>query len=189
MILLIIFGLLWIISLIFIVKSNGFDGVSVLMSLASLTILTFFLLLFNLSISAIWLNKKNVSFTKNIEPIASLKYNNSGLHGSFFLGSGTIENRRYYYFMKKNNDGSFSESRMLAPDTKIFEDSDSINQPYIVRTYNYTITSPTLKLFLLKPKGKINVEDSGNSCGCKSNNKAEIHIPKGTIIQEYQISL
>lgn len=71
-------------------------------------------------------------------------------------------------------------------DTKIFEDSDSINQPYVIRTYNYTITSPTLKLFLLKPRGEINIEE-GN-CGCKNNNKAEIHVPKGTIIQEYQIS-
>jgi hypothetical protein len=81
----------------------------VILSLFSLIVALVFFAVVNITIQGICFNKRNVSFTKNIEQIASLKYNNNDLQGSFFLGSGSIENRRYYYFMKKNNDGSFSE--------------------------------------------------------------------------------
>jgi hypothetical protein len=101
------------------------------------------------------------------------------------LGSGSVESTRYYYFMKSNNDGSYSESRVIAQDSKIFEDADSLNQPYVVRTYIYKVFT-SLKYFILpSSKGTVSVEGTG--CSCSGNNKVEIHVPKGTIIQEYQI--
>jgi hypothetical protein len=43
-----------------------------------------------------------------------------------------------------------------------------------------------LKYFILpSSKGTVSVEGTG--CSCSGNNKVEIHVPKGTIIQEYQI--
>jgi hypothetical protein len=191
MLLLIIFIIAFIITSFFIIKNLidevGWGG-SIIATLLTMCAYMLGLLLFSIMISGIWFNENNVQFTKHREPITSLKYNNNGISGSFFLGSGSVESTRYYYFLKKNDDGSFTESRVEADGTKVFEDADSLHPPYIVRKYDYKITSPTFKLFYLKSsEGTVSVDGMG--CNCSSENKMEIHVPKGTIIQEYQIRL
>ena len=114
-----------------------------------------------------------------------MKYNNSGLSGTFFLGSGSIESTRYYYFLKKNDDNSYTEDRVRSDNGRVYEDADSINPPYVIRSYHYQVISPTLKLFTFNTEG---VSTYGGDCSCNKK-PIEIHVPKGTIIQEYQIKL
>ena len=160
---------------------------TVIAGLFSIILSILFSLLIGVIVQGIWFNDKHVVYTPKHEAIVSLKYNNTGIHGSFFLGSGTIDTERYYYFMLKHLDGSFSESRVLATSARIYEDIDSTEHPYVMRSRFYDVKSSGLKLFVMRPSG---LEEIGNgNKRCKCNINIEIHVPKGTVIQEYQVRL
>ena len=96
---------------------------------------------------------------------------NGKIHGSFFLGSGTIDEVNYYFYIVEGPMGKSIEQKNI--DYCFIDDSLSTDeQPYVSKIY---IESDN---FFAKT--------------CLFTNKAEVyvfHIPKGAIIENYRIDL
>lgn len=93
------------------------------------------------------------------------------LHGSFFLGSGTINETNYYFYIVEGPMGKSIEQENIA--YCFIDDSLSVDeQPYI---------------------SEIVIEsDNFFAKTCLFTNKAEVyvfHIPKGAIIENYRVDL
>lgn len=55
--------------------------------------------------------------------IASVR-NIRDISGSFFLGTGNIDSKNYYIYLKAMNDGSFKQDRVLVDHSRIYETSE-----------------------------------------------------------------
>lgn len=91
---------------------------------------------------------------------------------SFFLGCGTIENDyRYSYYIKTNKESSFKLDDVSAKKTTIIEDEEV--QPYILKWKTLEIINKKAwKAWMLKEYKNVELDS------------VEIHVPKGTILQE-----
>ncbi len=91
-------------------------------------------------------------------------------HGDFFLGSGTIEGEQYYFYYTKEGLG-FKPGKMKVNDlTTIFEEN---RQDGLLISYKKEFVNSKAYLFTF------------GLCDCKY--KYEIHIPKGSLKQEFTI--
>ncbi len=84
------------------------------------------------------------------------------IHGSFFLGCGTIDSEEYYSFMFYDNEGYIRRGQVVCWGTKIIE---SDNKPRIEFTPNNNYKEYTLSWF----------------------SQVIFYIPKGSILQSYKI--
>lgn len=94
-----------------------------------------------------------------------------GVEGHFFLGSGTVEGKQYYFYYLKNEDGSLTPAKVNADeDVKIYEEErkDATLVKYNAEFKNeiaYIIGVPTMQ-------GKKSVE---------------FHVPVGTVKIGYEM--
>ena len=101
-------------------------------------------------------------------PICALS-DNSNLNGSFFLGSGYVEENMYYYYLTENNDGSKTMRKISAMGTPV-DDTETEN-PRIVTEYTRN-SSPVVRFFFFT-----------------YNETHKIYIPPKSIKYSYNIDL
>lgn len=97
----------------------------------------------------------------------------SSIYGSMFLGSGTINEKQYYFYYEKEADGAITQHKLLVNCSKIFEDSPD--------------STGWVELHYFKTK-----EPYNNWAGCGGEREfdhAEIHVPKGSVVREYKMDL
>ena len=91
-----------------------------------------------------------VGQTVAVVEIAAMK-NSSAVSGSFFLGSGRINQTEYYYYLKKPPGGGVQIERVRAFGTTVYEKN---NETPRVEEYIYTTTGKTAyRIFV--PEGSI----------------------------------
>jgi hypothetical protein len=93
------------------------------------------------------------------------------LHGSFFLGSGTVDEQNYYFYITEGPMGKSIEQKSI--DYCFIDDSLAVDeQPYM---------------------SKVIIEsDNFFAKTCLFTNRVDVyifHIPKGSIIENYRIDL
>lgn len=98
----------------------------------------------------------------------------SSIHGSFFLRSGTIDGTNYYVFYEKISKNSFQQNKVSAEVTMIEENDDVVPQySYVLhqvnRQYLYGISK---YLFIDDISGRYD---------------QKITVPVGTIIKEFKL--
>lgn len=105
----------------------------------------------------------------------------SQLHGSFFLGTGSMNERMYYYYYRAEADGSYTLQKAPTDSSKIFMDA-----------------TPTTAHIITLNGGPdpYNCEERLSDTQCKLAGdeyvwfKAyEFHVPPGTIIERYNANV
>jgi len=115
--------------------------------------------------------KSNVFGVTYISSISA----NSNISGDFFLGSGTIESKNYYYFVVKSDFGYQIDKIEITNEVYLREDGD--NKPFIEYTkYNCTYQNWFSRIFFKK---KMFNEDR----------EIIIHVPKNTVIKNYNVDI
>jgi hypothetical protein len=112
---------------------------------------------------------------KRVSEIYSLK-NTDRLHGSFVLGIGSVGTSEYYVFFRKTAKGGLVRESMDVADCVLYEDS------VVPKIVEYgTLTE-------WQEDGKVTKTrfDSGD---VDTSILHEIHIPKGTITERYNLDL
>lgn len=115
----------------------------------------------------LFFDEKKEIHTQTYE-LESLQDNNS-TQGSFFLGSGYINNRMMYTFYKKQGDTYKLEQ---------------INSERAV--IKYTEEPPHIDVYELQPTDSLTNKFTGAGT-CECDNKYVINIPKGSIQSNYQL--
>jgi len=105
-------------------------------------------------------------YTTYEKPIVSM-YNDQQISGSFFLGSGTIDETEYYFCMEKIEENRYKRLQVPAKHTIICE-SDTESPKY-----KYTIEKSVYEKFLV-----LDFSDISNR---------ELVVPKNTIIKQFSI--
>jgi hypothetical protein len=94
--------------------------------------------------------------------------------GSFVIGCGNIDKEyRYSYYVKYGKTSGFILDDVRSKNTVIIEDEEI--QPYILKNKVVIIINPKWKNWILEMK-RTEVKDDDEII--------EIHVPKGTIVQE-----
>lgn len=114
------------------------------------------------------------SVTPSITHIADL-YDKQTISGSFFLGSGEIDQKAVYYYYGENSDGSFTLNHIDAEGTHIFEDTPATDHPYI-KVENCESHATNWQGFW----------GIGVPNNCPSF-PTEIHIPQNSIVRNFSI--
>ena len=92
-----------------------------------------------------------------------------GMAGRFFLGSGMIESKPYFFYWRKNKDGSLSATQIESSGVKVFEDTK--DEAYI-QYFRFEIIDA----------------DSLYWLGFKSSGTGrEFHVPEGTIRRGFSL--
>ncbi|MGF9741931.1 hypothetical protein ABEX06_00380 [Bacillus safensis] len=111
--------------------------------------------------------------TKTVEPhkteISSIK-DNAKTNGSFVLGTGTVDENQYFYFVEEKA-GFKTISKASVEDSKMKEGSYA--KPYVL-TYDVQYKSPIARFFYGKSTGK---------------NTYEFYLPEDTITTDYKIDM
>ena len=95
----------------------------------------------------------------------------SGVHGSFFLGTGFIEGEQHYFFYKQNEDGSVSPDKVEADSSvKIFEEERTDAE---LVWYDANFTSPLAWIFGFP--------------ALNGKTATEIHVPNGSVKTGYNL--
>lgn len=95
-----------------------------------------------------------------------------GIHGSFFIGSGSIDSKLKYYFYKKLPDEGYQADSVDAKNAIIYQ--DEIKQPYM-DVYGLRFTNQLENLFAF-PTGVW-------------YSSYKIHVPPNSITQNYKLNL
>jgi hypothetical protein len=95
--------------------------------------------------------------------------NNDNISGSFFLGSGRINEVEHYYMFAKNERGGFIRSKIQVNNAALYEDS---NSPYV---FYQKVTYRFNKWVCLIP------------FTWEENTSYDIHVPANTIIEKYEV--
>jgi len=114
-------------------------------------------------------------FSEPVE-IASIR-NDSGVNGSFFLGCGSIDSVSYYiYYVKEGEDRYHRDKIKITPKVSIVEmEKGSTDLPRIVKK----ISRQRFRGWIFYPITWSEWKYTGD---------AEIFVPKGTIIQDFQLN-
>jgi hypothetical protein len=125
-------------------------------------------------------HSRTLSTQLSDERIVSLDLGNQ-LHGSFFLGTGSINERTYYYYYRAEADGSYTLQKAPADFSKIFMD-----------------TTPAMA-HIITLNGDLypyNCRDGLSDIQCKLAGDEyvwfktyEFHVPVGTIIERYNANV
>ena len=112
--------------------------------------------------------------------------NDSGISGSFFLGSGAIDSYEYYYFYQDHkNSGAMIRGQVRARNTPIYEDN---NQTPTLKTY-MTVIDDVNRFWAMPHYLFVDEKDyigwtKGLSGGINGH---DLIVPEGTIIQEFRL--
>lgn len=119
----------------------------------------------------IGVNAPNEYFISKRVDIISLD-DGTKINGNFILGSGTIDQESYYIFYEISPNGAISQHKLSVSDTYIYEDQDS---------------SAFINYYKLRLTG---CKDWGlKSIFINNDRYNEIHVPKGTIIRQFNLDL
>jgi hypothetical protein len=105
--------------------------------------------------------------------LVALKDTN-GVNGKFFLGCGNIHSNWYYVFYTKDPDGKIKFNRLSADDDDVSIVEEE-RQGGTLKVYGKEFAKKSYKNWGLIPR-------SGSS-------KYEIHVPKGTVITDFNLDL
>lgn len=94
--------------------------------------------------------------------------NNSGIEGSFFLGSGYIEGKQVFNYITEDGNGAIRLQSMDAAQATIFEDTNNAHLRVIKTVRSIPSVVPW---------------DIGSTM------HYDFHIPKGSIIQNYKVDV
>lgn len=165
-----IFGIIFFIAafILFIVLGYGCTEIKILTSI----LLTLMSIIIIVALSMIGLEheKDNKIGRTDIYSISV----NSQLEGSFFLGSGTINEELYYYFVKKGKHGHQIDKIKVDEDLYVLEGE---KKPHIEFTKYKCVKQSWFSKLFFKP-----------SVFYKGGEKI-IHVPRGTIIRNYIINV
>jgi hypothetical protein len=92
----------------------------------------------------------------------------SGVSGSFFLGSGTIDEQQYYFYYAKLPNGGFIADKILSNGVTIYEEK---RKDAVLRKYECVFRNKWMRLIAI---------DSGAY-------EVEFHVPIGTIRRGFSI--
>jgi len=106
-------------------------------------------------------------YVANSIPIASLRTSDQ-IQGDFILGSGNINEKTYYVYYTKGNDDGYSINKIDANLCKIFMDDRTDGA-------------------LLTIYSKVDDDKRYWAFGTNWFDHYELHVPKGSIIQQYKI--
>lgn len=95
-----------------------------------------------------------------------------GIHGSFFIGSGSVDSKLKYYFYKKLPDAGYQADSVDATNAIIYQ--DETKQPYI-DVYALQFTNK-LEILFAVPGGIWYYS-------------YKIHVPPNSIVQNYKLNL
>jgi hypothetical protein len=95
-------------------------------------------------------------------PIYSLK-DSTGIHGSFALGSGTVDSYPVYLMYTKDSEGAYKLITTSAYKSRIFMDTNT--NPFIKEWYKCSSIFPSY---------------------CEHPYLIDVHAPNGTVVQEYR---
>ncbi len=101
--------------------------------------------------------------------LVALKDNTSGVSGSFFIGSGTIQTRSYYFFYARNQDGSYYQDKVSTESANIYEEDR---------------TDGALKTYVRRPQGNWRY-----FCLFEKRYTYCFYIPKGSIPHQFRLDL
>lgn len=109
-------------------------------------------------------------------PLMTLR-EREGMSGTFFLGSGHIEDRQYYFWYRKNADGSISGGKTLREPCVKIRDTKDGEAPFM-RTYRTQYANPTLASWWYL----VTLDVRGDTGWCES-----FFIPPGSIKEGYSL--
>lgn len=102
--------------------------------------------------------------------IQALK-DNSLTEGSFFLGTGDIDERHYYFYLEKSEKGAQMKKQEIASNVYVNEDMNGTPR---IEVYSKEYVSPVADFFF----GALNMQ-----------REYIFHVPKGTITNEFKVDM
>lgn len=158
---------------------NVFDALFVVLFIISLIVLPIVCLVVNSPIITVNHTK---STSVDIESVNLA----SSASGSFFLGSGTVDNQPVYYYMVKTADGDQLQS-LSNSENNVFIKQDADGQPTLEKKVTYStekIKNQTMALFF--DPITILKQIIGYDPEYNYTEKYIFHVPAGTVVQQYK---
>lgn len=101
------------------------------------------------------------------ETLVSLR-NQTGVSGSFFLGTGTVDSEDYYYYYVGSAEKGYQPSKIeVDGNVTIFEEERADGE---LKTFSHEFTSDIFSLF-----------------GISIGKRYEFRIPKGSLVQNFEL--
>ncbi len=129
--------------------------------------------------------QKSDNATTNIDTLSLA----SEIHGSFILGTGSVDGESIYYYMAKTPDGD--QLRSLNNDEdNVFIKQDADGQAILEHSSSYSITH-IKNMALAKwfgPVKSFEMDNEGNIQNGEVTEKYVFHVPAGTIVQSYKVN-
>lgn len=129
-----------------------------------------------------WPIEENFTYLKK-ERIYNVS-NDTRISGRFFIGSGYINERESYFVFSKDSSGGYLRKGFPVAETIVYEDTTELSSftPYVEYPIGLLVKLDRIT------KDTISKEefDLTNSLW-SSNDKTKLHVPKGTVVQEYKI--
>lgn len=129
--------------------------------------------------------QKSDNATTNIDTLGLA----SEIHGSFILGTGSVDGENVYYYMAKTPDGD--QLRSLNNDEdNVFIKQDADGQAILEHSSSYSIThikNMTLANWF-DPVKSFEMDNEGNIQNGEVTEKYVFHVPAGTIVQSYKVN-
>ena len=169
------FGIIFII-LLFIFFIIGYiveDNDDFIVGIVGSGFFTFVLFLIMLGFASHW-NTLERSNTFGVTYICSLSAN-SDVSGNFCLGSGTINEKSYYYYLANTEKGYMMQK--VEANTPAYIKEDCENKPFIEFT-KYNCVKQNWFSKLLFEKEFFN-----------EDREVVIHVPKGTVVKNYTVDI
>lgn len=117
------------------------------------------------------------------EPLASLDRENT-IHGSFVLGSGTIDGQPSYSYYVQTSDGGYKLVSVNANSCIVYKDED--NNPYVIAGYRFEGNYMHDSVFGHAGDEVISQRDSnGAITRYLLDTEVELHIPRNSTIGGY----
>ncbi|MFW6046949.1 MAG: hypothetical protein ACOCP4_04090 [Candidatus Woesearchaeota archaeon] len=166
-----LFYILFFIMIIFIIhlckpSKNNIDSISMCVILTIIGAL--FLLVISIAITE-YHGKVVEKYSEYMYNISSL-HNNTEISGSFFIGSGSIDETEYYFTFVKIGDNTYKRKKFRTDDTYIIE-SNSGKPRVIKKTANMKLNdyiTPSWLTTITRPK-------------------YYMYVPEGTIIKDFRL--
>lgn len=107
---------------------------------------------------------------------------NSTSQGSFFIGTGQVDQQEYYYFYLKDGN-SYKLNKIPAEGTDVVEDNNPRLEIKTISTFEKEIPGSMRKFF------GVMTQDTGWSKSNEDQKVYILHVPKGSINQTYNLQL
>lgn len=161
-------------------KLNIFDTLHIILLIISLIALPIVCVVVNSPVTTVNHAK---SASTDIESVNLT----SSASGSFFLGTGTVDNQPVYYYMVKTADGDQLQS-LNNSENNVFIKQDADGQPTLEKKVTYStkkIKNQAMALFF--DPITILKQIIGYDPEYNYTEKYIFHVPAGTVVQQYKV--